>query len=224
MRKIVFIVGILFSTLLVSAQTAGNDGFYPGWYVGGNLGTSWLAGERIDNFSNNPDSRYSLGRNSGSMFRAEIGYNYSPVWGIRGFAGFTQNHWPEATLYYKEVISFASKYVTGDVMMNISNYLEGQNLARSFDFLAFAGTGIHYRNKISENDSGLLTLIGRLGAQTNFMMNEYMDLKAIFDLNIVGDRYNGFQAGCKLDLVPSLTVGLTYYLDISRFQSFFNIK
>ena len=221
MRKIVFIVSILFSTLLVSAQTAGNDGFYPGWYVGGNLGTSWLAGERIDNFSNNPDSRYSLGRNSGSMFRAEIGYNYSPVWGIRGFAGFTQNHWPEATLYYKEVISFASKYVTGDVMMNISNYLEGQNLARSFDFLAFAGTGFHFRNRMTRNGAGLFSMIGRLGAQTNFILNEYVDLKAIFELNIVDDNYNGFEMGSKLDIMPALSVGLTYYIDFSRFQSYF---
>lgn len=212
MRKIGLVVGILFSTLIMSAQMAVNDDFYPGWYVGGNMGTNWLPGERNDLNSNGAESRNSLSKNAGSMFRAEIGYNYSPVWGIRGFAGFTQNHWPEASLSDKEVVSFGSKYVTGDVMMNISNYIDGQNLVRSFDFLAFAGTGFHFRNRMTRNGAGLLSLVGRLGAQTNFILNEYMDLKAIFELNIVDDNYNGFEVGSKLDLMPALSVGIAYYL------------
>ncbi len=211
MRKFVIAVIVLFSTLPISAQSVGNDDFYPGWYVGFNTGTSWLGGEN-SNVLYNYESRNSLARNSGSMLRAEVGYNYTPVWGIRGFAGFTQNHWPEATLSDKEVVSFGSKYITGDVVMNISNYLDGQNLVRSFDFLAFAGTGIHYRNKITANGAGLMSLAGRLGVQANFMVNEFMDLKAVFDLNIVSDRYNGFEAGSKLDLMPALSVGVAYYL------------
>ena len=55
-------------------------------------------------------------------------------------------------------------------------------------------------------------MIGRLGAQTNFILNEYMDLKAIFELNIVDDNYNGFEMGSKLDIMPALSVGITYYL------------
>lgn len=212
MRKFVFIVCVLFSTLLVSAQSTEGVDFYPVWYVGGNFGTSWLMGERIDNVYNIAESRNSLARNAGSMLRAEVGYNYTPVWGVRGFVGFTQNHWPDASLSGKEVISFGSKYVTGDVMMNISNYLDGPNLVRSFDFLAFAGTGIHYRNKITANGAGLMSLVGRLGVQTNFMLNEFMDLKAIFEMNFVGDNYNGLKTGSKTDVVPAISVGIAYFL------------
>ena len=212
MKNIMFTFCILFSSVLTSAQTVDNESLYPEWYVGGNLGVSWLMAEGNDIFSNVPDSRFSLSENGGFMLRAEIGYNISPIWGVRSFIGYTRNHWPNVLYLDRPIVSFGSEYVTGDLMLNISNLVSGQNLVRTFDFLAFAGTGVLFRNKITENGAGYMSLIGRVGGQGNFMLNQFIDLKAIFDLNFVGDKYNDLKTGRRVDILPTFSLGIAYYL------------
>lgn len=208
MKKISFIFSLLIISLFSSNLKAQN---ISGWYIGGNLGASWLVAEGNDFFSSQKNYFSFIG-NAGYMLRAELGYDFNSVYGVRGFLGTTNNRWPDARLKNAPVKEFSSYSVTADFMLNLSNLISGYSPDRKIDFSAFAGAGIVNRSKMTVGGKSWTGLLGRGGLQGGYKINNRLNLNLLMELNMVGDKYNDYVGDFPLDLMPTMSVGISYKL------------
>jgi len=188
--------------------------FSPGWYIGANGGLNLFMGEG-NNFlngilGNNKPYVFNLKDNGAFLGRAVLGYNFTPVIGLRGMLGYVGTSWPNASIpSYK----FGSENLTADVVFNLSNTNNRYNSNRKFDFSLFVGLGAGYRNSLVMDNLTPLSGILRGGLQGDYKLSPALAINLILEGNITTDNYNDLALGpLPFDVFPALTVGLTYRL------------
>ena len=188
-------------------KTEKND-FKPGWYIMANGGVSWFLAEGNNFLRNSTNDYFSLLNNAGLNARLGAGYDFTSVYGVRANVGYTATNWPDwrNAFVFK---SFDAYYLNADFVMNLSNLIKGYNPQRLIDFSAFAGLGGDMRNQ-GELTSNWLNMVGRLGAQADLKITPQLALNLIGDMTIAGDNYNDYIGGKSVDLLPALSLGLTY--------------
>ena len=218
MKKLVFTVAILaFISLtnVATAQKSKTNMFLPGWYVGANMGYSVYMAEGNAFFDPSVISNFSLAKNGGFIQRIELGYNYTPVIGVRGFFSIINHNWPDTRQVLPDgsfkTISFGSEGLSADLMVNLTNWWSAYRPNRPFCMTAFGGLGLVHRDKASFS-SDLFTLALRGGLQANFQLSRQLDFNTILEANIVGDKFNDYKVTFPYEFYSSLTVGLTYHL------------
>lgn len=218
MKKIYLTFMSLVFLLNLSAQEPTNDDtklFRPNWYVGANGGINAIFAEGNVFFDNSIPHIFSFGGNCGSIGRAEVGFNLTPVIGLRGFVGFGQHNWanielPNGDGTYK-IQSFGSEHVTLDVMINLNNWWGGYKPDRTLNFSIFGGGGFIHRDKANfVADYGSLCV--RAGAQASLRLNRDIDLNLNGEGNMLGDKFNGVVLTFPYDVYLAATVGFTYHL------------
>lgn len=185
------------------------DTFRPGWYAGINAGLNWHIAE-----GNFPTEKhlvfFSFKTNSGPVYRVQVGYNFTPVVGVRGMAGIVQHNWPkihdnDRTKIYT-LVSYQSQNLNIDLMVNLVNWWVGYNPHYIFDISAFVGTGLDHREKAGFS-SDWLGMVYRGGIQGNFHVSRHIDLVIAAEVNLVSDNYNEIIASSAFEAFPALTIG-----------------
>lgn len=182
--------------------------FKPEWYAGVHVGVNMLA---VEGFPN-----YNWLQSTGISARPLIGYQFSPVIGIRGLISVQGHRWNDVRLGNNDsILSLGSQTVQADLMVNVSNMLFGYSLNVPFDFSLFGGFGGIHRNSILP-DNGYFSYLVRGGAQIDYRINQALELNMIAELNITGDNLNAFAVSTPVDLYPALMVGLTWHFRTKR--------
>jgi hypothetical protein len=187
--------------------------FSPGYSFGVNAGLNMYVAEGNEFYLNKPNTVFSLAQNGGSIGRFLVGYDYTPVIGIRGFMGIAQHDWPDVRFKNPDgtirVVSFGSEQLTADVMVNLSNWFNGYDPTRFVNISAFAGLGLGHRDK-ANFPTDLISGIGRAGIQGDFPLSHELNLNVIAENNVVSDNFNGYVIGTPFEFYMAFTVGLTY--------------
>jgi hypothetical protein len=210
MKKLIIAVGLLFlSVSILFAQSLPRVSGYifePGWYVGGNIGPNYFLGEGAGSLV----KTISL-RPLGMMGRASMGYNFTPLWGVRGMFGASQHN----SVYADVVTSFGSENLTLDATLNLSNLKAFYNLYRPADFSLFAGLGVAYRNQINDTQLGIIDPaifpVFRGGLQLDYHITQVIDFNVMGELNMMSDNFNGNVSGVPVDMYPAVTIGISYH-------------
>lgn len=220
MKKAIILFLLILSFLHVSAQLRtgyATSRFYKGWFVGLNAGQTLFLAEG-NTF--NETSVFSLKQNGGYVIRAEIGYNFTPVFSLRGMIANDHYNWPDVRFpnglgSYKNV-SFTSENITLDAMFDLKRMVNKYNYSQNFKIYAFAGLGVAYRDKVNFSND-LISPVLRGGLQASVKLGSELDLNLIADGNLVSDNFNDFKVTFPFDLYSSLTLGLTYHIrDMGR--------
>lgn len=220
MKKLIFITLCIGISLITSSQKVINTKggpFTPGWYIGANGGMNIFMGEG-NNFlnpmlGNNKPFVFDLTHNTSFEGRAEVGYDFTPVIGVRGFLGYIGIQWPNASIKKEDIYNFSSENLTVDFLVNLTNWSKGYNPNRKIDFSAFAGLGMGYRNSNFFDNLSPLSALLRAGFQSDYHITPDVALNLIFEGNIVTDNYNDLAlTPLPFDAFAALTIGLTYKL------------
>lgn len=204
--------------LVAGAQRTGNTptyAFTPGWYFGAHWGANIYLAEG-NNFLNPKQAYYfALKDNTGFMGRVGLGYDFSPVFGVRGMLGSTFHYWPDIRFRNPDgsyrIVSFGAQNFTGDAMFNMSNLFGGYNPNRLVDLSLYAGAGLVHRDKSNFSDD-IYTASGRGGLQADFRLARELDLNVMIEGTILGDNYNDYITSYPLDIYGSVSLGITYRL------------
>jgi len=222
MKKLIVLVVCIGSFLILSSQQVKNENpysFKSGWYVGANGGYNIFLGEGNNFFNpllkNNKPYVFNLKDNGSFLGRLVAGYDFTPVFGLRGMLGFVNTSWPNATI--NNLYVFSSENLTADAVFNLSNLNQGYNLKRKFDFSVFGGLGMGYRNTLDfvgiTPSITPFSLILRGGLQGDYHLNSFLNLNLMLEANLTTDNYNDLALSpLPFDAFPALTVGLTYRL------------
>ena len=177
--------------------------FNPHWYVQAQIGGQYTLGEI--GFSDLLSPNAQVG----------VGYNFSPVVGLRGSLNFWQSK-AGITTGGKEY-DWKWNYVAphADVVFNLSNLFCGYNPNRIFNFSVLGGIGanIAFGNdeagdvkaaipapNSSESlvylwDGSKVRLGGRLGVAADFRLSDKVSLGLEVQANTLNDHYNSKKAG-----------------------------
>jgi OmpA-OmpF porin, OOP family len=211
MKKIITSGLLLFAFLVAAnAQTdkkAVKDQFQPSWNIGVLTGLNWYLAENNTPFQKG--NNFSLTKNASPLASFVLGYDFTPIIGFRGQLGWSRYNWRNIKL---QQLNFWGANLTGDLMVNLSNWWGGYDSKRVFDVQAFAGVGAGYRadgSAVFATD--LLTPIVRLGLQGNFHVSKQFDINIDVATNAVRDKMNGLATGLFFDDFTSLQFGLTYH-------------
>ena len=205
----VFLALALASGIKAQSQSKSDStAFKPGWYITANGGVSWILAEGNNFLRSSVNDYFSLLNNGGLSARLGAGYDFTPVYGVRSYLGYTATNWPDWRNNF-DFKSFDAYYLNADFVMNLSNLIKGYNPKRFVDFAAFAGLGGDLRNQ-GDLTSNWLNLVGRIGAQADFKLSKQLALNLIGDVTLAGDKYNDYSGGTPVDLLPALSLGLTY--------------
>ena len=223
MRKFITI-GLLFSFLgIASAQTTTSTDskepkatFQPSWYIGLYTGYNVFLGEG-NNFFKSGNS-FSLRNNGSPLSNLAVGYDFTAVIGLRGELGWARLHWNGTSpVTGVNMPYWWSANLTGDLMVNLSNWWAGYNPNRVFDVQAFVGIGGAWRNAGTVDTKKLLSPIVRAGLQGNFHVTKQFDINVELATNAVSDKFNAYDAGLFFDDFTALQIGFTYHFrDIAK--------
>ena len=211
--------------LILCSQQVNNPttaAFRPGWYIGANGGVNVYVAEGNNFLNPNKDYYFSLNDNLGSMGRIVVGYDFTPVFGVRGLLGSAFHYWPDIRFKnpngsYK-IEAFGAQNLTGDLMLNISNWWGGYNPTRLINVSLFAGGGFVHRDK-SNFSNDWITASGRGGMQADFRLSHALDLNLIAEVNVLGDNYNDYITSLPIDIYGGVTVGFTYHFGETSLKS-----
>ena len=212
MRKLIVSVGLILGLIAsANAQTkAETPAFKPYWYLGLNGGVNMFMGEG-NNFLQNSNPYVSPTKNVGGVGRLALGYNFNPVWGLRGMLGYHAYDWSTTIPTGTKNVKFASENLTADVTANLSNWIAGYNPNRKLDFTGFLGLGGAYLNDnaVKSSVAGLF----RGGVQADYHLSDAVAINVILDGNVATDNYNDLVVHTiPTDLFADLTVGMTFKL------------
>lgn len=205
-------------TLGVNAQTSNKttpEQFQPNWYLSMYTGANVYIGEYGTPF-NNPNS-FSLYQNGSPMASLGLGYEFNPVIGIRGQLGWARYNYRLYNDGSFQLLSFGTN-LTGDLMVNLSNWWAGYNSDRVFDIQVFGGLGVGVRSKniLAKKSSSLVTPIMRFGFQGNFHVTQQFDINLDLATNLVSDKMNDITYGFPFDDFTSFQIGFTYHFKQSE--------
>lgn len=203
MRKTIFLFLLLIS-LSTHAQRSAFI-FEPTMYGGLNLGINNVTAEgAYDAYT----PLEGLGLEGGF----HLGLNFSSIVGLKAGVDMQRFRYPK--INFANEMRFSGIALSIDAMLNLSNLLGYYNINRSTDISVFIGTGTLYR---SPSDDATLALMQneifvplRLGGQMDYRLNRSLNLNFVALLNILKDNFNSYETGFKYDLVPKLSVGLSY--------------
>ena len=196
--------------VVLNAQYSRNMTYKSDFYIGVNAGVSYYIGEGVATYlkSNGLDPL-------GSVTRLTMGYNVSPIIGVRAFFGLSQQNWPDTRLPLLSdntypVKSFGAENLTADITVNLSNWWIGYDQYRTLDISAFGGVGAGVL--LHNIKSGMFSPIGRLGLEGDFHITPTLFLNVMGEANMVGDNYNDYVDGLPFDFYPVLSIGFTYHI------------
>jgi outer membrane protein OmpA-like peptidoglycan-associated protein len=132
-----------------------------------------------------------------------LGYEFNPVIGVRGQLGWARYHW-DKTYWW-------GTNLTGDLMVNLSNWWAGYNPDRFFDVQAFVGLGAALRSAHNIDTKKFLSPIVRVGLQGNFHVSKQFDVNLDLATNGVAKRFNNVQGGLFFADFSTVQVGFTYH-------------
>lgn len=182
--------------------------FQPNWYIGMYTGVNYFLGEYNQPFQS--PNNFSFFNNGSPLSSLALGYEFNPIIGIRGQLGWDRYKWTNLNKY---PFTAWGVNLTGDLMVNLSNWWAGYNPNRVFDVQAFGGLGLGYRGKdiYSSSSSTLVTPIVRVGLQGNFHVTKQFDINLDLATNMVSDKMNNVTGGLFFDDFTSFQVGFTYH-------------
>lgn len=201
-------LGFAFTTNAQEQTKTENTEVKPGWYIMANGGSSWILAEGNNFLRNTTNDYFSILNNAGLTARLGAGYDFTHVYGVRAYLGYTGTNWPDwrNAFTFK---SFDAYYLNADFVMNLSNLIKGYDAKRLIDFSAFAGLGGDMRNQ-GDLTNTWLNMVGRIGGQADLKITPQLALNLIADATLAGDKYNDYVGGNPIDLLPALSLGLTY--------------
>jgi outer membrane protein OmpA-like peptidoglycan-associated protein len=203
-KNLLFSIFALASILVVNAQTTTKtnpEKFQPNWYLGMYTGANWFYGESSEPF------KTSFRNNGSPLSSLALGYEFNPVIGIRGQIGWARYQWTNWNHYH--YINWGAN-LTGDFMVNLSNWWAGYNPNRVFDVQWFAGVGLGYRTQ-GDYPSSLVTPLLRTGFQGNFHVTKQFDINLDLATNMTSDKMNNVVYGFPFDDFTSFQIGFTYH-------------
>lgn len=218
MKKLIFTVVLMFVgwSIIASAQDVKktDSQFKPGWYLGLNGGINWFLGEG-NNVLDATGNHWSFAKSMGYLGRLEAGYQFNPIYALRGMVGFNQfNHYTQPTINGVPTDGnnlFTGETLSADLLMNITNLTQGYSANRKLSLSAFAGLGLAYMNENSQFNN-LAGSFLRGGLQGNYNITPALALNLIAELNIQSDNTNDMDGGLFFDMSPDLSLGLAYRL------------
>lgn len=175
--------------------------FHPHWYLGANVGVNTYVAEGWGAYS----ALSSIG-GSGSVTG---GYSFMPALSLQATGTYAMHNWPDirfSNLNYK----FAAQNITADLVLNLSNLIQGYYLVRPLDISLYGGAGFSYRNKADFN-SDLFTYISHGGLQADWHLTQFWDINIMAELNVTSDNYNEYAVGAPIEMYPALKLGFTYH-------------
>jgi outer membrane protein OmpA-like peptidoglycan-associated protein len=185
------------------------DQFQPGWYMGLYTGFNAFLGEYNTPFQS--PNNFTIARNVSPMATFALGYDFNPIIGLRGEFGWTRYKWADYA-HNNFQYPFWGANLTGDLMVNLSNWWAGYKSTRVFDVQAYAGLGVGYRTDADYNRlSDLVTPIFRLGLQGNFHISKQFDFNIDLSNSMLSDKTNGLKTNLFFDDDIALQVGFTYH-------------
>jgi len=208
MKKVVLSLLVLSLVCSLNAQTKEKKVFVPNFYLGLYGGLSAFVGEGNALFSTPNTFSYKNNVRWGGALA--LGYDLTPVFGIRGEVGYAQNKWKNLNKI-NQVDKFGFGSLTADLMFNLSNLFVGYNPDRYLDIQVFAGGGVGNIGYIASSKDDRVTPIVRAGVQGVCHLNRNLDLNLELATNAVSDRYNDLKVNCFFDDVSSLMLGLVYH-------------
>lgn len=208
MKKIVLVITISLISLTLVAQQRRVSAyiFQPEWYAGGQIGTNLIVAENFPN--------YSLQNSLGIQGRFLLGYNFSPVFGVRSGLSLNSHNWAGPSLNSPKV-SFGSQAANLDLVLNVTNSFFGYDLYYRTDFSLFAGGGVIHRNK-ADFAADYFSYLLRGGAQLDYSISQFWDVNFLTELNVTGDEFNDYLGGSKFEIVPAFMIGLTYHFRTNK--------
>ena len=214
LRNILLSGVMALSCLTASAQDAPKTEyvFNPHWYVQGQIGAQYTLGEVKFGDLVSPNIQLGVGR------------QFTPVWGARFSINAWQskggiNNFDKGMNIGKD--KFSWKYIAPEIdgTLNLTNALFGYNPTRTVNVGLMAGIGLNIGfsndeainlanadhqsvsfNHGSENfayvwDGSKVRLVGRLGANVDFRINDAFSLGIEANANVLSDHYNSKKAG-----------------------------
>ena len=214
LRNILLSGVMALSCLTASAQDAPKTEyvFNPHWYVQGQIGAQYTLGEVKFGDLISPNIQLGVGR------------QFTPVWGARFSINAWQskggiNNFDNGMNIAKD--KFSWKYIAPEIdgTLNLTNALFGYNPTRTVNVGLMAGIGLNIGfsndeannlanadhqsvsfNHGSENfayvwDGSKVRLVGRLGANVDFRINDAFSLGIEVNANVLSDHYNSKKAG-----------------------------
>lgn len=220
MKKTTFLISFLMLVLIgfVHAQEkTGSDqaqvkpdqyaDFSPGWYIGINGGLNWFLGDGND-FLESSNGSVNISKSTGCLGRFELGYQFTPVFGVRTLLGFNRYNQYVKFLRAKKNRAFNAESLTADLIWNLSAI--HANHPTKWDFSLFGGLGGFYMNNNTDKSSLALALRG--GAQLGYKLSPVLSLNLIADANVTTENFNDQGGELPFDFTPSLTMGIIYHI------------
>lgn len=173
----------------VSTQNGDTYTFNPHFYLNLQGGVGYTIGET------------SFGHLITPAAAANLGYNFSPIFGLRiGASGWqAKGSWTSPREYYKY------KYLQGnlDAVFNLTNAFCGWKPKRLFNGYAFVGVGL---NKTFDNDEAARLVapdtqdpyyfgVGRAGLGANFRICDFLAFNVELNVNGLSDKFNSKHGG-----------------------------
>jgi outer membrane protein OmpA-like peptidoglycan-associated protein len=208
MKKIMLSLLVLSLVCVSNAQTKEKKVFVPNFYLGLYGGLNAFVGEGNALFKS--PSTFSFKNNVRWGSALALGYDFTPVFGMRGEIGYAQNKWKNLNRV-NQIDKFWFESLTADLMFNMSNLFWGYNPARRLDVQLFAGGGVGNTGYINNSKGDRITPIVRAGIQGLYHLNRNLDLNLDLATNAVSDKYNDLKVNCFFDDVSSVMLGLVYH-------------
>lgn len=179
----------------LQVKEPGKTVFNPHWFMQVQAGASHTVGEA------------SFGDLISPAAAINIGYQFSPLWGVRaGVSGWqAKGAWVSPETVYKY------DYLQGnvDLTLDLSNLFCKYNPTRVFNAYLFAGVGL---NRASGNeeagklvqagypleyywDDSKISPVGRMGLGTNLRLSDHVYFNIELNANVLTDKYNSKKAG-----------------------------
>ena len=174
--------------VVCSLSVAQERGTQSPWFVQGGLGASYSTGNAGIGHLISPAGQIAGGK------------YFSPVWGARLAIGGWQGRYGESG----HSRSFYHGSATIDGLMNVSQLINAYP-ERPLDISLLLGAG--YSRTFGEREEG--SLIGRIGIQGGYRLNDAFDVNLEATFNGVSDRWNGLDDH-GIDTYTNVLIGLTY--------------
>lgn len=205
-----FFISIFFVSLFVfnvNAQYKKAIPFKQEVYLSANTGVNYFLAEGF--------KQYSISNALGFIGRTSVGYNFDPIFGVRGSISYTAHKWPDKNNGFN-VKSFYAQNLVLDAVVNLSNLGAGYHSSKQLNVSISGGAGIGYRGK-ADFSSDLIPYIIHGGMQADYAISSVLSLNLLADLNFVSDFYNDFQGTLiPVDIYPAISVGLSYKIPLKK--------
>ncbi|MCQ2154032.1 MAG: OmpA family protein, partial [Bacteroidales bacterium] len=201
---------ILSSLLVLGFSASAQDVFYPGWQFGIKAGASYTAG--LPSFSK---------LISGPTIAAGAGYQFTPVWTLRGeVSAYEAKGGYNVGVNDAFIYKFNYVQLNADVVVDLCNIFK-YRATRCVNPYIFAGIGLNTRfndgaiNSAMTNreyiwDKTVLGFTGRVGAGIDFRVNQAIAISLELVDNFHSNKFNAYKEPRALDQLASALLGVKF--------------